>query len=185
MKTDIIKSIMHPIRIKIIQELNIRKQATTKEILKACGDCSQATLYRHIKTLLKHEIIEIVQENNVHGIIEKVYALNTETNEKILGDPKALSREDYLKLFTHYMLSLLADFSTYMKNDDALNNIENQIGFSSSTLLLTDQEFQEMFKEIGQTIMKYMNNQPKEGRKLRKVSQVVTTTLKKNKGERK
>jgi hypothetical protein len=42
-----------------------------------------------------------------------------------------------------------------------------------------------MFKEIAQTMMKYMNNQPKEGRKLRKVSQVVTTIMKKNKGERK
>jgi hypothetical protein len=38
-----------------------------------------------------------------------------------------------------------------------------------------------MFKEIAQIVMKYMNNQPKDGRKMRKLSQVVTTTLPKNK----
>lgn len=181
MNNEIIKSIMHPIRIKIIQELNLKKQATTKEILEACTDCSQATLYRHLKVLLKHGIIEVVQENNVNGILEKVYSLSTNANERIVGDPKNLSRDDYLSLFTQFITSLLSDFSTYMNHDKALDNVENQIGFSSSTLLLTDTEFQEMFKEIARIVMKYMNNQPKDGRKMRKLSQVVTTKLPKNK----
>jgi DNA-binding HxlR family transcriptional regulator len=87
-KNDVIKAIMHPIRLRIIQELNLKKSATTKEIQRACGDCSQATLYRHLKTLLEYEIIEVVHENNINGIIEKVYALTSNSTEIIIGNPK-------------------------------------------------------------------------------------------------
>jgi len=185
LKKDAIKSMMHPIRIKIIQELSLKGEATTKDILSACSDCSQATLYRHIKALLKNGIIEVAHENQVHGIIEKVYKLKSDAPETILGDPKDLTREDYLDLFSQFMISLLSDFSTYMQDKDALKNVENHIGFSSSSLLLTDEEFQEMFREIAYIVMKYMKNQPKEGRKMRKLSQIVTTSIpdKKDKGD--
>lgn len=177
MKKDIIKAIMHPLRIKIIQELNLKKSATTKEIQKACGDCSQATLYRHLKSLLEYEIIEVIQENNINGIIEKVYALNSNSTERIIGDPKKLTEDDYLNMFSQFIISLLSDFSNYLKQEKSLENIENHIGFSSSSLLLTDAEMQQMFIEISEIFKKNMGNQPANGRKMRKISQIVTTTI--------
>lgn len=177
MKNDVIKAIMHPIRIRIIQELNLKKSATTKEIQRACGDCSQATLYRHLKTLLEYEIIEVVHENNINGIIEKVYALTNNSTERIIGNPKNLSEDDYLNMFSKFTISLLSDFSSYLKQENSLENIENHIGFSSSSLLLTDEEMQNMFKEISEILKRNMHNQPAEGRKIRKVSQIITTTI--------
>jgi DNA-binding transcriptional ArsR family regulator len=70
MEKEIIKVLMHPIRIKIVQELGLRKQATTKELLSSCGDVSQATMYRHINELLKNEIIIVASENIINGIVE-------------------------------------------------------------------------------------------------------------------
>ncbi len=177
MKNDVIKAIMHPLRIKIIQELSLKKSATTKEIQSACGDCSQASLYRHLKSLLEYEIIEVIHENNINGILEKVYALKSNSTERIIGNPKSLTEDDYLNMFSQFTISLLSDFSSYLKQEKALENIENHIGFSSSTLLLTDEEMREMFKEISEIFKKNMHNPPAEGRKMRKVSQIVTTTI--------
>jgi hypothetical protein len=80
-------------------------------------------------------------------------------------------------MFSQFTISLLSDFSSYLKQENSLENIENHIGFSSSSLLLTDEEMQNMFKEISEIFKRNMHNKPMEGRKMRKVSQIITTTI--------
>jgi hypothetical protein len=48
-------------------------------------------------------------------------------------------------------------------------------GFTSNSLLLTDDEFIEMIKEINQIIIQKKNNPFTAGRKLRKFSTNITT----------
>lgn len=177
MEKDAIKAIMHPVRMKIIQELGIRQQATTKEIQEACADTSQATLYRHLKSLLSLEIIEVVSENRINGIIEKVYGLKKDGLNSVVSDPKNLTKDDYLRLFSQYIISLLSDFSEYMNHKDALKDVANNIGFSSVSIYLTNEEMMELSKELSESIMKRIQNRAEDGRKLRKISHVVTTTM--------
>jgi DNA-binding HxlR family transcriptional regulator len=178
MKNNIIKAMMHPIRIKIIQELGVKKQATTKELQSSCGDCAQATLYRHIKDLLKYEIIVVDSENYINGIIEKVYKLNDDLNKMILGDPKKLTKDDYLRMFTQFLLSVLTDFNNYFEQDEPMKGIQSNIGFTSTALYLSDEEMMELMQEVSIAFQKRIEYKQEEKRKLRKISQIVTTIYK-------
>jgi len=181
LKKDIISALMHPIRIRIIQELGIKGDATTKELQAACGDYGQATIYRHLKEMLEYELIKVVNENNINGIIEKVYGLNEDLGSLILGNPEELKKDDYLILFTQYIMSIMSDFSAYFEQDNALQEVTENIGFTSSSIFLSDEELKEMMLEMAESMMKRIINEPKEGRKLRKISSITTTVLNKDK----
>jgi hypothetical protein len=176
MDKNIVKAMMHPIRIKIIQDLGLEKTATSKELLGSCGDCAQATLYRHIKDLLKYKIIKIESTNQVNGITENVYALSDDLSGKIIKDPKDMTKEDYLVLFTQYIMGIMSNFSSYFEQDDAIMNAPHSIGFSTSTMLLSDDEFNEMNKELSDVVLKRLKNEPSQDRKMRTLSIILTTT---------
>lgn len=79
MKMSKIKLILHPVRMKIIQSLINGKKFTVNQIAERVKDVPQATLYRQLNTLLEADLIEVVQENQVRGTIEKVYALKEQS----------------------------------------------------------------------------------------------------------
>ncbi len=177
MNADIIKIMMNPIRIKIIQELGQKGKATTKEIHSACGDIAQATLYRHLNELLKKDIIQVVDENIINGIIEKVYSIKNNPSVEIAKDPSKLTRDDYSNIFNQYIISILSDFKSYISHDDSIKLIMSSLGFSSNSIFLSDAELGEMMTEFRESITRRIPNEPTPERKLRKVSQIVTTTL--------
>ena len=177
MKEDTIKAIMHPVRIKIIQELGLREQATTKEIQEVCSDTSQATLYRHIKALLDIGIIEVVSEHTVNGIIEKVYGLKREAPDQLLGDPSKITKESFSNMFSQYIVSLLSDFATYMKQEDAMKDPQHNVGFSTSVMYLSDEELVELSQKTASILLEAIKNKPAEGRKMRKLSHIITTMI--------
>lgn len=180
MEKDILKIMMHPIRIKIIQDLSIKKTATTKELHLSCGDCAQATLYRHIKALVEHDVIKVVSSHQINGIIEKVYGLADDLSSRILKDPNDMTKDDYINLFTQFVLSLLTDFSTYFEQEDAIKQAIYSIGFSTSSMLLTDEEVIELSKDLSEVLIKRLNHKAAKGRKMRKLSTIMTTSIQEN-----
>jgi len=170
-----IKAMMHPLRLRIIQELAIKQQATTKELMHACGDIPQATLYRHLKELHNQDIIKVSQENQINGIIEKVYTINQE-HKPFAKDPSELTIEDLSSIFNQFMISLMTDFKTYINHEDGLNHLQTEFGLVSASLFLSDQELIDMLTKINEVISSYLQNEPNEERKLRKFSRILTTS---------
>jgi len=170
-----VKSIMNPIRIKIIQELSIKKTATTKEIAQACGDIPQATLYRHLYALMKSGVIQVVSENKIRGIMEKVYGIKENPSQTINKNLEKITKDELSTLFSQFAISILTDFDSCIAKPEVMKSINKNIGFTSNSLLLTDEEFIEMMAEIKQIIIRKMSNQFVFGRKLRKFSTIITT----------
>lgn len=176
MKKDIISVMMHPIRIKILQELRLKGSATTKEIQAACGNVAQSTLYRHLKELLNADLIKVVDENMVNGIIEKVYGPGRSINQEVKKDPGKRTGDEYLQMFTQYMIAILADFKNYIDHHPDTSKILDNIGFSSASMFLSCEEGEAMMNEIKEILVKRMNNEPKEGRQLMKFSMININT---------
>jgi predicted ArsR family transcriptional regulator len=171
-----IRSIMDPVRIRIIQELSMKKTATTKELAQACGDIPQATLYRHLNGLLKNEVIQVVSENKVRGILEKVYAIKENPSQTVNDHLSTITVEELSTIFSQFMLNIVTEFNSCIAAPDVMGNIKKNIGFSSMSLLLSDEELVEMMKELNQIFLKRFDNQASPERKLRKVSTIVTTS---------
>jgi DNA-binding transcriptional ArsR family regulator len=72
--------ILHPIRARIITEVSGR-QLTAKVLAETMPEIPRTTLYRHINALTKGGILVVVEENQVRGTVERVYALNRESTD--------------------------------------------------------------------------------------------------------
>ena len=176
MKDNTVTAMMHPLRIRIIQELALKHTATTKELLHACGDIPQATLYRHLKELLSYNIIKVSQENTINGIIEKVYAINDGAMSTIMKDPTTITKDDLTSIFNQFMISLMTDFKSYIDHEDGTSHLQHDFGLVSASLFLSDDELKEMLLSIDQVMSTYLENQPSDDRKLRKFSRIITTS---------
>lgn len=182
MNTEAIKSMMNPVRIKIIREITLKGSATTREIQEICQDIPQASLYRHIQNLLGNGILEVISENKVRGIQEKVYAIKENPSQEINRHPDRVTREELSQLFTLFMVSLLADVEAYLDQTPQFNLAESLIGFQSTSAYLSDQELVELMREINASITRCMNYPCTPERTLRKISTVTTSSVK-EKGE--
>jgi len=169
------KSIMNPIRIKIIQELSIKKTATTKEIAQACGEIPQATLYRHLYALMKGGVIQVVSENRVRGIMEKVYGIKANPSQTINANLDRITKDELSTLFSQYLVSIVTDFESCIAKPKVMESIGTNLGFTSNSMLLTDDEFLEMIAEINRIILQKASNPFATGRRLRKFSTIITT----------
>jgi len=169
-----IKSMTNPLRLKIIQEISLKGTATTKEIAESCPDIPQATLYRHLNTLLKHGIVEVVSENKIRGIHEKVYSIKQNPQTEINKKTDTMTKQELSELYTQFMISLLTDFNDYLDKSEVINVREDLVGFRSYSLYVTDEEFIEMMKEMRSIIEKRLINEPDNNRKLRKFSTITT-----------
>jgi len=177
MNTEAINSMMNPVRIKIIRELTIKSTATTKEIQEILPDIPQATLYRHLQHLLKNGIIEIVSENKVRGILEKVYSMKSNPSMEINQNLDQLTKADLSQLFSQFVISLLSDMGHFLNNDAPLKMREAPVGFISNSAYLSDQELVKVLSEIREIIQNNMNFPASPERKLRKLTTIHTTTL--------
>jgi len=175
MKKDAIKSIMNPIRLKIITEITSKGTATTKEIQEVCQDIPQASLYRHIQILLKNGVLKVDSENKVRGMMERVYAINDNPSIELNKRLENVSKQELSELFSLFAVSLLSDMDTYIKNTEKLNLNDKQIRFSSESMYLSNEELIEVSKEINLVMDKRRGNKAENSRKLRKISVVITS----------
>jgi DNA-binding PadR family transcriptional regulator len=173
MEFKIFESMVHPIRMKIIQEVIKRKTATVKDIADSLSDVPPASLYRQINKLVSDNVLEISAENKVRGTLEKVYRIKFNPYEELNRLTEEPNPEQILNLFYNFSMTLLADFQSYISKEN-VNPEKDGVGFRSYPLYLTDGELAEMLAEMREPIIKRIENKPSPERKLRKLSTVIT-----------
>lgn len=159
---DFAKIIMNPVRQRIIQYLLLHEEGTASSIREELNDIPPASLYRHIKILHDAGGIEIVRERKVRGTVEKTYALA----KNPAGE---YSREGAARMIQSALFSLAASFSRYFAQEER-DPMKDMLSLSTSTLLLTDEEFMEMTAKIGAVFNEYIYNKPEGDRKTRRIT---------------
>lgn len=150
-----------------MQYLILHEKATPKEIGRELSDIPAASLYRHLKILLNSGCIEVLEEHQVRGTLEKTYGLV----QKPMGETP--TNDDIAYLIQASLLSVMASFQNYFMNEDA-DPVKDMLGFSTSTLMLSDEEYMEMQGKLGKVISKYVYYKPEEGRKPRRVTFITS-----------
>ncbi|WMC92082.1 helix-turn-helix domain-containing protein [Kineothrix sp. MB12-C1] len=162
MDQEITKIVMNPIRLRIIQYLLLHGVGTSSQIKEELSDIPPASLYRHIKMLYEANCIMVVEEKKIRGTVERTYALRG-------NKPCAFSKVSVEQLINSSLMSLMTSFGKYFSREDA-DPMKDLLSLSTSTLLLTDEEFTEVMEKIGEAITPYLGNQEKEGRNIRKLT---------------
>lgn len=159
--------LIHPTRLRIIQYLSIHKKATTNDIINSLGGVSKASIYNHIKLLEKNQILDVVQENRIRGTVEKVYALK-----------KMEQSNDFNSIMT-FLLSLMLDFQQYYEKK--YSPTEDMLFAGRDYLLLTDEEFQQFFRDYTNLCNHYFGLNS-AGAKLRNIS-IISAPINDKKGD--
>ena len=166
MKKDYMEACMNSTRQRIIQVIMIKKEATSAEIGEELQDIPRASLYRHIKVLLDAGIITVVKEEVKRGSVEKTYAIAPQM-------PYGDTNEEYNSLIQSALMGLQGEFYRYFsgENPDPQRDL---LTVGSASLMMSDEEMMEFIRAYGDLIQRYMTNKPSEGRKVRKVTLVIS-----------
>ena len=154
--------LMNPIRQRILQYLLIHKEGTTSDIKKELNDIPSASLYRHVKVLLEAGYIEVTEEKQIRGTTEKTYGLV----ENFFGE---IDNEDISAIMQTGLLSLMTSFQRYFSKEN-VEPEKDMLSFTTTTLMLTDEEFAEIFNKIGNILNDAINKKPEKERKPRRLT---------------
>lgn len=157
---ELMKMLSNPVRMQVMQYLQVHGEATTKQISEAIADVPAPTLYRHINTLLKEEVLLVKEERKVRGSLERLLAINVEKMTKTVNS--SISETAY-----QFLMELFMKFQRYGEKAD-VDPQKDRLSLRTCVFTLTDNSFDSFMQEIGAVMEKYQKAE-KNG-KLRSLS---------------
>ena len=172
MKQSSFEILLNPVRMGIIQNLIGDRRLSTQQLSELLPDVPQATLYRHLKILLKAGYISVVGENPVRGTLEKIYSMNTESMKEVNKEAVALTKEEHKRYFFTYMVGLMAELESYLEKD-GIDIIKDGLSYSQGKYYMTDEEFSVFVTDLSAAFGKVVGNMPSPDRKARTMGFVM------------
>jgi DNA-binding transcriptional ArsR family regulator len=149
---------LHPVRIRILRAV-AGARLTTHDLAGLLPDIPQATLYRHLATLVKAGLIEVVEERKIRGAVERVYALPAHGATLDAASLATATPDDHTRYFTAFVSSLLSEFSRYLTRERVDFGADGA-GYQQIVLHLTDAELAQFATDLNQVIGPLLAHEP-------------------------
>jgi DNA-binding transcriptional ArsR family regulator len=147
MKNKTWDTLLHPVRLSIVQQFEIGNRALTiAELARELPEVPQTTLYRHVNRLVQAGILTVVGERRVHAALERIYALPAPEAGLLQSDPQAPGPESAsarAAAMTVFFAAMQREFERSRARRGLLRN-EPEATFVSSVAYLTDRDFAEL-----------------------------------------
>ena len=171
---NLLDTVLHPVRMRVLMALAGSEGMTPLQLADILDDVPQATLYRHINRLASAGLLRQVEERPVRGTLEKVYALS-QTNQATLSpeDFAQLPKEDHLRYFTAFAVSLMDQFSRYLHQRGSAHILSDGVGYSQVAVFMTDEELAQFSTIINQALMPHLQPGDVPGRQKRFLTTVM------------
>lgn len=163
--------LLHPVRLRIVQALTSRPMTAT-EVKHVLGNVAQATLYRHLKQLEAGGLIEIIDERQVRGSVERTYQVVESAVSLGADDLADADAGDHLRYFATFVATLLSDYAGYL-GQGSLDLGADRVGYRQAPLWLSDEEFDELAAELAEAFGRRLHFAPGPGRRRRLMSTIV------------
>lgn len=171
---EILDCITNPVKSQIILSIHEKGECTAKDLLSSPLDIPQATLYRTLNRLVDNGILEVVSENKVRAVTEKVYALSKSFlnfNQSVIEQNDG---EAYFKLFTNFIIVLMKEFQSYAEKP-SINIVEDVSGFSAVPIYATGEEMIDIGNKFKEIIDPYLTrNTTSEEQRRRILATIIT-----------
>lgn len=164
--------ILHPVRMKIIQTLIGGRMLTVQQMAERLPDVPQATLYRHLNLLLKGGVLEIAEEKQVRGAVERTYRLALSGIDPTPEEVSRASREEHMQFFMQFVAGLIGEFGSYLEQEE-IDMFKDGVAFRQAALYLSDEEMRQLLYTVGGAIMQAMANEPGPGRRKRTLATIL------------
>ena len=143
------QAILHPVRARILIALN-DQQMTARQIARDMQDVPLATVYRQFNVLSTAGLIEIVDEQRVHGTLERRFAL---VQGKSVVRADQIAPDEIVGLVAALMSAVQSNFQQYARNSHGPPK-DGEISMMASSLFVTDEEYASIRAAIRELIGK-------------------------------
>lgn len=177
---DVAELLLHPVRLRVVQTLLGGRVLTTGQLREELPDLAPATLYRHLSTLLRGDVLEVVEQRQVRGAVERTYRLREHAPSVSAADAATMSPEAHRRAFGTFVAGLLADFDRYLDRaaggtgeDGGVDLGHDLVGYRQAALHLSDDEMRHLLADLAAVIRPRLAVPPAPGRRRRLLTTVV------------
>jgi DNA-binding transcriptional ArsR family regulator len=172
---DTLALLLHPVRVRIVHVMSGARTRTTSDLCARLPDVPKTTLYRHVGLLVEGGVLEVAEEQRVHGAVERHYRLRQDRPVIDADAAAAMSLDDHRRAFTAAMAALLAEFNAYLDRDGA-NPTADSVGYRQGILWLNPDELAEMIGALRDVVVSRAANNPAPGRRPHLISAIFFPT---------
>jgi DNA-binding transcriptional ArsR family regulator len=165
--------IIHPVRLRIIQQFGPRERVTAQHLAIQLPDVSHATLYRHLAALVRGGVLAVVDVRPVRAAQEKLYALVEGAANVGPTDYDGEAPDDHLRHFTAFLGLLRGDFERYVRGRDRPNLATDGVAYYQIPLYLSDAERDRLVQDLKALLGPLRQNRP-DGSRTRRLVTVIT-----------
>jgi AcrR family transcriptional regulator len=163
--------LLHPVRLRIVKTFLGDRALTTTQIAAELDDVPTGSLYRHIATLTRAGVLQVVAERRVRGAVEKTYTLRMLAAQMQPDEVEAMSIEDHAQAFMAYVAGLLSDFDRYLTHDPAPGR--DGADYRVNAMWLTDAEYVDFLCDLKELLVARLANKPTNERRRRMMYHVL------------
>ncbi|WP_043262809.1 helix-turn-helix domain-containing protein [Streptomyces sp. CT34] len=164
--------LLHPVRLRIVHAMSGERTRTTSDLCATLPDVPKTTVYRHVGLLADAGVLEVTDEQRVHGAVERHYRLRRERTVIDTDEAASMTLDDHRRGFTAALAGLHADFNAYLDRDGA-DPAADSVGYTQIPLWLDRDELAELVDEIVGAIRSKRHNKPAPGRSLHLLSPIL------------
>lgn len=145
--------VMHPVRLRIIQQLGAR-EVTTADLRSALPDIPQATLYRHVAALVDADILTVVDERRVRGAVERTFALGERMAHVDHEELREMGSRELQQAFLTFLAHVGENFDRASAADDP--DFREFLGFGEMRLHVTRDDLAVIQAGLGELLAPYI-----------------------------
>ncbi|MBT2234841.1 helix-turn-helix domain-containing protein [Nonomuraea sp. NEAU-A123] len=172
---DTLDLLLHPVRLRIVHAMSGGRIRTTSDLCTSLPDAPKTTVYRHVGLLAEAGVLEVVDEQRVHGAVERHYRLRREHAGIDADMAASMSLDEHRHGFAAAMAALHAEFNAYLDRDGA-DPTADSVGYRQGTIWLTPGELAEMIDELRDVLASRAGNKPAAGRSPHLLSMILFPT---------
>ena len=165
-------ALLHPVRLRIVQALLGEGELTTHQLDERLSNVPIATLYRHVAHLVSHQLIEVVDEQQIRGASEKTYRLAPGFANPSAEELNTLSNEELLTAFTVFSSGLISDFDDYLQAGNPDLHAD-RVSFAQASFWASNQEIDAFGRALMAALKSLLSNKPTPDRRRRTLSTVL------------
>lgn len=164
--------LLHPVRMRIIQTMMPNEELTVQDMAEKLHDVAPATLYRQVKKLVEAGVIEVREQQQVRGTVEKRYGLAKEAFHASPQDLQNLSKDEHMRYFTAFTAFLQSVYGRYLSSSQ-IDLEKDGVGYRYASVYLSDDEFQEWLHDYRALMAKAMEKTNQPQRKKRYIAYAI------------
>jgi DNA-binding transcriptional ArsR family regulator len=156
--TPIADVVLHPVRLRIIQQFGGGRELTTAQLRNALPDITQATLYRHVGTLVDAQILTVVDERRIRGAVERTLALGDRMAHVDHAELRTMGDAQLRTAFLTFLGELGGGFDRFLTSPD--ESTRDFLGFGQSPLFVSFEDLATIQAGLTELLAPYREPQP-------------------------